>query len=74
MNLDRVISWLLNSDWYLVAGWLIALCAAVALSFSDMRGVPRRRSSGELNVCHLDSTNADIDAALSFVRERSTRR
>lgn len=36
MTPDTFISWLINSDWYLIGGWILVLAIAVVVTFTDL--------------------------------------
>ena len=36
MASDTFISWLINSDWYLIGGWILVLAIAVIVTFTDL--------------------------------------
>ena len=36
MASDTFISWLINSDWYLIGGWILVLAIAVVVTFTDV--------------------------------------
>jgi hypothetical protein len=38
MASDTFISWLIDSDWYLIAGWILVLAVAVIVTFTDVPG------------------------------------
>jgi hypothetical protein len=36
MNSETFVSWLIHSDWYLLAVWILLLGAAVVLCFTEL--------------------------------------
>ena len=45
MNPDRIISFLVDSDWLFLVSWILVLDAAFVLSFPERSQVPERASS-----------------------------
>jgi hypothetical protein len=47
MNPDRIISFLVDSDWLFLASWVLVLGAAFVLSFPERSPVPERALSAK---------------------------
>ena len=46
MRSESLVSWLIHSDWYLIAGWVLVLAIAVLVTFTDLAlPSPRGRKS-----------------------------